>query len=316
VPGGDDLDLSGIEVDAHIDRFEQDLFASQDEANIINLKSKYPNFFPIYVTSIIGMGGPNDEALSHYLSSFAEDRQIKEVYQRSQAVFPSLATQEADFEEAFKRYKYFFPNKPVPRLISFISGFSYTIVVDDSLLAFGLDMYLGEDSEYYPRLGIPKYRFLNMSPDHIVSDCMKAWMATEYELGKEDNDLLSQMIYHGKLLYALDRLLPEHSDAIKAGHTEEQIEWCKSNEADVWFHFVDRNVLYEIDNNVLTKYLNEGPFTPGFPDGSPGEIGKWIGWQIVRKYMQSHPDVTLAQLFEGELTAQQLLTESKYKPNK
>jgi gliding motility-associated lipoprotein GldB len=312
----DDIDISDIAVEVSIHRFEQDLFVGQDEANILNLKNNYPVFFPIYVTNIIGMGGPDDQALSHYLNSFATDRQIREVFETCQTVFPKLERQEEEFTDAFKRFHYYFPSKPIPKVISFMSGFSYTIVVDDSLLGFGLDMYLGNDSEYYPRLGIPRYRFLNMDADHLVSDCMKAWIATEYELKKDEDDLLSQMIYHGKLLYALDRLLPRVADSIKVGHTAAQLTWCEENEADVWFHLIDRKLLYSKDNSMLTKYLNEGPFTPGFPEGSPGEIGKWIGWQIVRKYMRENPHITLVQLFEDEMSSQHILNASKYKPNK
>ena len=41
----------------------------------------------------------------------------------------------------------------------------------------------------------------------------------------------------------------------------------------------------------------------------------WLGWQIVRKYMEENPKVTLAQLM-AEKNAQKILTESKYKPKK
>jgi hypothetical protein len=39
----------------------------------------------------------------------------------------------------------------------------------------------------------------------------------------------------------------------------------------------------------------------------------WVGWQIVRKYMQENKDVTLQQLM-AQKDAQYILNGSKYKP--
>ena len=46
---------------------------------------------------------------------------------------------------------------------------------------------------------------------------------------------------------------------------------------------------------------------------SPGKIGVWIGWQIVRSYMK-HNDVSLQELLK--IDESDLFNKSKYKPKK
>jgi uncharacterized protein YjaZ len=48
------------------------------------------------------------------------------------------------------------------------------------------------------------------------------------------------------------------------------------------------------------------------PDTSPGNIGTWVGWQIVKKYVELHPDITPVQLMRTP--ARQIFDEAKYKP--
>ena len=298
-----------------ISRFEQKLFSIEDSGQISNLKQEHPEFFDIYVKNVLGAYSSDVPAIPEYIEAFTSDPTIKEIYQLSQEKNKSLSSLEKDFGNAFGNYKIYFPDKVIPRLISFVSGFSYTIIVDDSLLAFGLDMYLGKDCEFYPRLGIPKYKFHRMSSEYIVSDCMKGWLSTEYELEQEKDKLIDLMIYHGKLIYASHQLMPEKEDHILMRYDQEQIKWCIENEADIWFHIIENELLYESESSVITKFMGEAPFTPGFPEGSPGEIGKWVGWRIVNSFMEKN-DYDLNRLLSENIPSSEFLNRSKYKPEK
>ena len=63
------------------------------------------------------------------------------------------------------------------------------------------------------------------------------------------------------------------------------------------------------------KFTSEGPFTTALSKQSAPRIGYWVGWRIVKQYMQENPDVTLEQLMK-ETDAQELLKKSKYIPKK
>ena len=47
---------------------------------------------------------------------------------------------------------------------------------------------------------------------------------------------------------------------------------------------------------------------------SPGRIGQWMGWQIVRSFMENNPKVTVQQLIK--MDANSIFEQSKYKPKK
>jgi uncharacterized protein YjaZ len=127
--------------------------------------------------------------------------------------------------------------------------------------------------------------------------------------------LLDHMILHGKVLYAMDLLLPETPDSLKTGYTAAQSEWCLDNEKELWQLLIDQELLFSPDPLVIRKFIQDGPFTAGMPEGAPAMLGKWTGWQIVRSYMNKHRDVTLEQLFKTT-DSQVILSESGYKPKK
>ncbi len=131
-----------------------------------------------------------------------------------------------------------------------------------------------------------------------------------------DKTFLAQMVYYGKQLYLKDVLTPDADDATKMGYTPEQIKWCKENEAEIWRYFVERNMLYDTDANLLRRFILPSPFSKFYLDldnESPGRIGVWMGWQMVKSYMKNN-DVSLQQLLD--MDEKELFLQSKYKPKK
>jgi len=141
---------------------------------------------------------------------------------------------------------------------------------------------------------------------------MKVLAAMVYNFEPNDNKLLTAMINNGRQLYFTDLMLPETDDYLKMDYRKQDIEWCKKNEPEIWQFFVKKDLLYSTDMNDNAQYVNPGPQTSGMPDPAPGNIGTWLGWQIVRKYMQEHPETTMDQLMKLETS--QILALSKYKP--
>jgi hypothetical protein len=126
--------------------------------------------------------------------------------------------------------------------------------------------------------------------------------------------LLDQMIAYGKQLYFLDAVMPQAADHLKIGYTRDQILWCRKNEQYIWQYFVQNNLLYIREMQKIMHYIGPGPDTRGMPAQSPGNIGSWTGWQIVRKYMERHPSTSLEQLMKT-YDSQRLLSGAGYKPH-
>jgi uncharacterized protein YjaZ len=131
-----------------------------------------------------------------------------------------------------------------------------------------------------------------------------------------DNTLLSQMIYTGKDLYLKDILLPDYTDADKIGYTAEQYLWCQENETYMWRYLVENSYLYDTDQKLIPRFINPAPFSKFYleiDNESPGRTGVWLGWQIVRAYMENN-QVSIQQMLQTD--AKGIFEKSRYKPKK
>jgi len=311
-------DVSSIQVNIKIERFDKELFAGKNK-NIIDidkqLDSKYGLFYDDFIHRILDSKYSNTESLANLYKDQAYTDLSKEV----DSVFPNLKVQEEGLNETFKYIKYYYPKAKIPKFISFASGFAYQMPVGDNYLGIGLDMFLGKDSKFYRAIvqSVPLYLSRRFAPEYIVPRVAETYAHEELFAEPDDNrTLLSKMIFQGKVLYFLDQVLPENSsDSIKIGYTQQQLDWVQNFEGDIWAYFLENNYLYETDYQKIQVFLSEGPFTPGLGENrdSAPKLGVWMGWQIVKKYMKAHPDVTLQQLM-ADNDAQKILNQSKYKP--
>jgi hypothetical protein len=228
-------------------------------------------------------------------------------------LYPELSWLEDQLSDAFMRYRYYFPEKQVPAVYTFISGFNQSIVVGDSILAIGLDKYLGTDCEYYKRLGLHQYLVKNMTKDKILSDCISSWCSTEFVYNDSVDNVLSNMIYQGKIWYLTKSLLPGHPDHLIAGFTEDELAFCRNNEARMWEYLIEYKILFMSDRLTIQKFIGNGPFTKDFSTASPARAADWIGWRIVEKYAAGNRSLTMQEIM-AENDFQKILALSKYNP--
>jgi len=120
------------------------------------------------------------------------------------------------------------------------------------------------------------------------------------------------MIESGKRMYLLDQLMPGTPDSIKTGYTQKQLDGCYESEKNIWSFFVQNDLLFKTDPNLNRDYINDGPNTPALGEASPGNIGQFVGWQIVKKWMDKNITVTLDALMNKN--AKEIFDEAKYKP--
>ncbi|CAN5443798.1 gliding motility lipoprotein GldB [soil metagenome] len=309
-------DVSHINVSLQVQRFENDLLqvdTTQLEMALQQLQTKYPQFVDVWGNRIMGLGSlqmQRPEALQNYYY-FLHDTMARNLLKESYDAFTPFDKIQEEFTQAFKYYKYYFPTKPVPQVITCISFFERAAVTyDTTILALSLDMHLGPGFNYPPSL--PLYVQQTLTKDYLVSHGMKVMYGMAFESAPQGSTLLAEMIHNGIQLYFLDLVLPDTPDHLKIDYTAEQLRWCVENEPNVWNFFLDKKLLYTTEMLENRKYIYPGPFTSGMPPESPGNTGSWVGWQIVRKFMQENPDTKFETLLE--MDPQALLTRSKYKP--
>jgi uncharacterized protein YjaZ len=130
----------------------------------------------------------------------------------------------------------------------------------------------------------------------------------------EGRDLLSQLIYKGKVMYCIDKMLPNLSMEDKFRFTAEQMDWVVENETSIWQYIIHEDLLFSKDEQKFRTLINYAPFAKGMPDQAPGRVGYYIGYKMVSEYMDNN-EMDLEQLMS--LTdSRQFLKQSKYKPTK
>ncbi|HEY0030682.1 MAG TPA: hypothetical protein VGC65_07985 [Bacteroidia bacterium] len=314
-----DVDVSDVSIkEITIDRLEQDLFG-MDTTNIKpateKLVAKYGKFYSTFVSVILNNGGLRDSSYAFRIKSFISDFYMKKAFLDVQKTYPDTEELKKGLTKAYERFNYHFPDKALPKPVTMISGFNYSVVVVDSTIAIGMETYLGSNSEFYTALAVPRYKSMFMNRENMVPDAIRQWMLTEFPNTMQKHDFLSEIIYMGRIMYLADALLPGTPDSLKIQYSALQMDYCQQNEFNVWSYFAAQKLLYTTDQAEIMKYTSDGPFTSALSKEAPSRIGHWMGWQIVRQYMKNNPDVTMKDLM-NEVDAQKILTKSKYKPGK
>ncbi|MRX66939.1 protein involved in gliding motility GldB [Flavobacterium resistens] len=293
-------EVEEIPVDIKVERFDKAFFEAKPE-DLGKLKKQYPYFFP---------AGNNDAV---WLQKMQEPI-WREVYSEVQKKYSNFEPVRQEFNSLFQHVKYYFPKAKTPKVITVIGEMDYTAkaIYADSLVIVALELYLGKEHKFYE---FPNYLKQNFEEKQIMPDVVSSFTYRNIP-AFPDRNLVSQMIFEGKQLYAKDLLLPEYTDADKIGYTPEQIKWCEENEAYMWRYFMEKEMLYSDDPKLTTRFIAPAPFSKFYleiDNDSPGRVGAWIGWQIVRSYMKNN-NVTLPELLK--VNSKEIFEKSKYKPKK
>ena len=186
------------------------------------------------------------------------------------------------------------------------------------MLGISLQFYLGPQFSIYQdpffvQNVAPSWRSRRFSREFIIADAMQLVVSDLYPDNSASRPLVEQMVEKGKRWYLLDKLLPDVPDSVKTGYTQKQLDWCHKNEGLIWSYIIQSGDLQSLNPTVIQNYIGEGPFTQGFSqEDSPGNLGQWIGWQIVKKYAGKNTSLTPDAIMKTP--AASILEAAKYKP--
>ena len=292
--------VTAIPLEVKVERFDKIFFETPPQ-DLEKVKKQFPFFFP----------PGNDDSV--WLEKM-QDPLWRELYTEVQKKYGDFEPVKLELETLFKHIKYYFPKTKTPKVITVISEMDYKnkAIYADSLVVISLELYLGNNHKFYQ---FPNYLKQNFEERQIAPDVVSSFSARNIP-PVLDKDLLSQMIYYGKQLYLKDLLLPDYTDAEKMGYSPAQIIWCQENESYMWRYFIEKEMLYSNDQKLISRFINPAPFSKFYleiDNDSPGQVGAWIGWQMVRSYMKNN-DVPLVDLLKTN--AKEIFVKSKYKPKK
>jgi len=313
--GKSNIDVSKVDIHLKFKRLDKDIFEQNYDSviqSVPKLRDEYGKFLDLYSTQILKIGNTSDSAYGYMLREFSNHKDWRDVYIETQKVFQNIDKIDQELILAFKHYKYYFPSKLIPDIYYHISGFNQSVVTDSSLIGIGLDKYLGSKSVFYEYAQIENYRRYNMRPERISPDVMKAWFQMEFPYNDSVETLVSRMIYEGITLCFMKEMLPNIEDSLLIGYSGQQYNWCIKHQKEMWDYMIKHKLLYSSEFKDIRTFVNETPFTTLFTKESPGKTGVWMGWQIVKKFIDDN-DYSLPQLVQIR-DYHWLFAQSNFKP--
>jgi hypothetical protein len=292
----------------HIHRYEVD-FMKLDTNHLDTDFARLQNAYPIFTEGM----NIADTAVQNSIRAFISDVRGQDILADIQQKYPNFDAFERSLFDGLARYITMFrKEQPMPEVYTYLSYLDYEhrVVFQDSLLMIAIDMYLGADYKHYTDVAIPIYISARLDAPYIVPDAMRS--IAHYELGQQTlQTMLDHLILYGKIVYFLSQTLPNIDEWLYFGYTKAQWQWCKKNEAMMWAYLAKEKLFFTEDHFVIRKFVGESPTVSAFP-ASPGRVGWFIGYQIVKRYMEKS-NQTLYDLFQLN-DSQTVLSRSGYRP--
>ncbi|MGB7841756.1 MAG: gliding motility lipoprotein GldB [Salinimicrobium sp.] len=294
-------EIAQIQVPMEISRFDQ-RFSRATVDSLPALKRDFPYLFPKQYPDELWVEKMQDTIQLQLNAAVKQE-------------FPHLQQTELELENLFQHIKYYFAQTKIPKVVTLTSEVDYRnkIIWADTLLLVSLDTYLGQEHPLY--LGVQEYIKKGMNKSQLIPDVATAFGETVVPK-PESRNFLAHMIYYGKLLYLQDLLLPAASDARKMGYTPEEMQWAQKNEEQIWRYFVENELLFSSDSELYTRFLYPAPFSKFYlqlDNEAPPRLGQYIGWQMLRKYMEK-TEASVPEMLQAD--AQTIFEKANYKPKK
>lgn len=315
-------DVSKIVVNVEIERFDQACFrldTNRIASELKQLNQLHPGFYADFMEQILGLPAHDTSAdvknnLRFFLQSYAP------LYDSLRAPYADVSDLKSAVEEGLRYVNYYFPEySSVKKLIFFVGPFDAPgTALTRTGIAVGLQQFAGKDFSFYQSpqgLEIfPAYISRRFERAYIPINALKLVVQELCPDSIGFGPLIDQLVVNGREAWLLDQFLPTAADSLKLGFTQQQLEWCEKNEALIWSYLVKNVDLQSTDPNLIQNFLGEAPFTAGLDqEHSPGNLGLWIGRQIVRAYLHQNPSATPSQVVK--LTPAQIIEGAAYKPN-
>ena len=283
--------------------------------SLLGMNTRYPFISEVLIKQMLAIDSGNSEsAVLSFLNAY---RPIYTAVQKLNAP----VTAHPQLQTLFKNIHYYFPAYPLPKKIIYfigpLDGFGNSIGSD--YMAIGLQMFLGDTSSWDQSAPFqkyfPPYISRNFTPRFIPITAAKNLLQDIAPNSRVTRGLIIEMIELGKRQYILKKILPATNDADLFGYSAAQYEATTKAEQDIWNYLLKMNLVYSKDPKVAKQLLSEGPFSIYFGNEIPGNVGAFIGYQIVKSFMEQQSEQEQSNLIVLlQMPAEKIFADSKYKP--
>lgn len=234
----------------------------------------------------------------HVVHEYYNSKYVYDLEKAKTKLYKNLQESQGVINKAFSYMGYHFGDSILPKKIFYVNMLFGPIACSDSEIAIGLENYISpEDTiiKSIPGSELYEWQRERMNYDYMERDVLLSWI--QMHLFKElDGKLAEHIIQAGKVLYILNAAFPDAKESYVLRYTEDDYKWAAENERLVWDYLVKQQLLFERDMRTRANFLNAGPKTVGLPEGAPDRLGQFLGYRIVKKFMNKNKSLTLPEL--------------------
>ena len=202
---------------------------------------------------------------------------------------------------------------PAKKFATVVWSKRQSIIFTDSVMLIALNHYLGPDYPGYA--GMPEYIRRQKSPEMLPYDIAEAMVATAYPYDGNNATVLNRLLYEGALAEAKMRLVKDASPAVALGYDDDTFKQIEQNEHDLWQKILEKKLLFDHDPTTAARLVAPSPVTGILGTRVPGRVGRYVGWRIIRTYLERNPDTTLSDILSSNFyMSDDILRKAGYRP--
>lgn len=258
---------------------------------------------------------PHDSILVSEVYKLSTSTLIDTMEMDCKREFGNLDWLQNDLTELFSHVKHYYPSFYVPPVYSLVSGYGVDMEVKDSVIVLGLEFFLSDSSHYIPRsngIQLPNYILRRLKKRFIVPEIGMVIGDRYCEINPLDNSMIGEMLKWGRIYYFMEKTMPCLPDTLLAGYSEVELKSVEENTKTIWAHYLDQKLFFSTDLFLIKKYCDERPNVVEIGEKCPGRIGRWLGWQIVRKWALDKK-ISLPEVMKTT-DSRRIFNESGFKP--
>lgn len=296
-----DIDSSKVTIDLPYYNLDS-AFVKSDKSDLLMLNKQLSEEMQDAYFYVLGrclrINAPDDSIVVDAINNFRTDPYIADLEKRIEARFYPVGKRHQKIVSAFKNLKFHFPGMRLPKKVVYANClFESSAFSTENEIVMGLERYLGEKEPLIQKL--PPDVFFNwikqgMDERYMERDAVCSWLVANH-VPEVDGNLAESIVYWGKVIYLTQSAFPKEKASLSLRYSEDDFKWAEENELAFWNYLKNEKLLFKINERDKANFLSPAPFTIGLPEKGPDRLGQFLGWKMVRNYMQKN-DVSLPTL--------------------
>lgn len=245
------------------------------------------------VLKMNGYDGVSDSSMMEYSKSAPVEIFTPDVIK----VYPEDSDLAQTIGDVASGVKSILPGVDVKEIYTIVSPFNQSIVLSDSMIFVALNHYLGEDYPGYAGR-FQDYQRRVKTEAALPYQLAEALIASAYPY--EGANVSHRLMYEGALAAASEAVVPHSKEGEALCYSDAEMEWAMTNEADIWRTLIGKDMYFSTSPVDEARLFGLSPHTSVISPQSPGRLGRFVGYRMVKSYLKNHPDTSWEEMLKPE----------------